>query len=429
TEERLGVYLPVEHIDNPKGYAQVEGDARRYHPKLRPPVEDRELEIDINNGMKKYIASDNQGFDTSTAHIRRTLHNCIDRGRSSGGHNGPELFEAYRLLGTALHTLEDFTAHSNWCEIMLNRMGHGEVFSHVGDNVRINTPNGQAAPLVTGTFGGADFLHSLLGEGQDKFSQSSVSDLAARMEQAKQDEGGKLSTLQALISQIPASGSGASPQEQMQKGEEIKQSQLNLDPDKIAPEDLQKRLWDILVWRDNLMRDISNVVEHIPGLSGLLDKISLALMEYVFTTVEPWLTPLLKRVTGALKEGSEAIISLDDQFRVFNDPNASDPSHSLLSKDHFGLLLNEPAGEVARVVVQHSVNIVVKCWFDQNQDKDQAINRILEAIHHPYYTIGNSEVQNAMKDAMMRWFGGLGGQQGQAIEQLTKVRPILGTVD
>jgi len=30
--------------------------------------------------------------------------------------------------------------------------------------VVINTPNGRAPPLVTGTFGGADFLHSLLGE-------------------------------------------------------------------------------------------------------------------------------------------------------------------------------------------------------------------------------------------------------------------------
>lgn len=30
--------------------------------------------------------------------------------------------------------------------------------------VLINTPNGRAPPLVTGTFGSADFLHSLMGE-------------------------------------------------------------------------------------------------------------------------------------------------------------------------------------------------------------------------------------------------------------------------
>lgn len=72
TEERLGVYLPVEHIDSPKvraetvttgpdadirvvqGYAadQPGGDARKFDPRLRPPVDPRELEIDPRTGMK-----------------------------------------------------------------------------------------------------------------------------------------------------------------------------------------------------------------------------------------------------------------------------------------------------------------------------------------------------------------------------------------
>lgn len=54
TEERLGVYLPVEHIDNPSGYAAAEpgGDARRTDPRLRGPIDPRELEIDPNTGMK-----------------------------------------------------------------------------------------------------------------------------------------------------------------------------------------------------------------------------------------------------------------------------------------------------------------------------------------------------------------------------------------
>ena len=43
-------------------------------------------------------------------------------------------------------------------------MGHTQVFSHVGDHVRIQAPNGKhVAPLVTGTFGSSDFTHSLLG--------------------------------------------------------------------------------------------------------------------------------------------------------------------------------------------------------------------------------------------------------------------------
>lgn len=38
TEERLGVYLPTEHIDNPKGYGEGE-DPRQYDPRLRGPVD------------------------------------------------------------------------------------------------------------------------------------------------------------------------------------------------------------------------------------------------------------------------------------------------------------------------------------------------------------------------------------------------------
>ena len=80
------------------------------------------------------MATENRGWDTSTSFIRRTLRECIQKGRNTGGKEGPELWEAYRLLGQGLHTLEDFTAHSNWVEIALRKLGHNEVFCHVGDN-------------------------------------------------------------------------------------------------------------------------------------------------------------------------------------------------------------------------------------------------------------------------------------------------------
>lgn len=63
-----------------------------------------------------------------------------------------------------MHTLEDFSAHSNFCELALVNLGHSNVFVHVGDYVRIQAPNGRwVAPLVTGTFGSSDFIFSLLG--------------------------------------------------------------------------------------------------------------------------------------------------------------------------------------------------------------------------------------------------------------------------
>lgn len=51
TSDRLGVYRPEEHIDNPRGYAD-DKDAREHDPRLRPPVAPAELEVDPNTGMK-----------------------------------------------------------------------------------------------------------------------------------------------------------------------------------------------------------------------------------------------------------------------------------------------------------------------------------------------------------------------------------------
>ena len=90
------------------------------------------------------MATEDGGWDTSTSFIRRSLRECIQRGRSAGGREGAELWEAYRLLGQGLHTLEDFTAHSNWVEIALRKLGHNEVFCHVGDNGQYTHQGSQA---------------------------------------------------------------------------------------------------------------------------------------------------------------------------------------------------------------------------------------------------------------------------------------------
>lgn len=98
TRERLGVYLTVEHIDNPKGYPN---DAQQYDERLRPAVdEEAELAIDPSNGMKAYIASTGQGFDTSADCVTRYLEMCIYYGRKGLQEDSQEdKYEAYRLLG------------------------------------------------------------------------------------------------------------------------------------------------------------------------------------------------------------------------------------------------------------------------------------------------------------------------------------------
>lgn len=171
TRERLGCYTHVEHIDNPKGYPQ---NAQEVDARLRGPLDPRELEIDPQTGMKNYIAKSGQGWDTAADYIQEQLLTCIELGRKGRGkHQSGARKDAFRHLGAALHTLEDFAAHSNFTELCLHELGEEDVFAFVGDESRVQVPSGpnkgkKVAPIVTGTFGMLDIFHSLLGEADDK---------------------------------------------------------------------------------------------------------------------------------------------------------------------------------------------------------------------------------------------------------------------
>ncbi|KAJ7334879.1 heterokaryon incompatibility protein Het-C-domain-containing protein [Mycena albidolilacea] len=85
---------------------------------------------------------------------------------------------------------------------------------------------------------------------------------------------------------------------------------------------------------------------------------------------------------------------------VFDNPRASDPSHSLLSKNHFGLILNELAGKITILVVEHSVKLIVQAWPD-NCDPWQAVNVILEAFHLPYCVTSRLSIQDSMFEELV----------------------------
>lgn len=136
TKEHLGVYRHEHHIDNPFGYDKRlrENNASLINSRLRGPIIDEELEIDPNTGMKNYIAHSGQGYATAAQYIREQWQQFIRHARN-GNQN-----EAVIHLGTALHTLEDFAAHSNYTELVLRELGEANVFPFVGDKCRSQAP-------------------------------------------------------------------------------------------------------------------------------------------------------------------------------------------------------------------------------------------------------------------------------------------------
>lgn len=198
TPETLGVYRPEEHIDNPKGVGQTETGGDRYdkdlYGKFVGYVADNNEVHSINDayGMKNYIRSDRNDFtvngaayETSFSYIKRMLSEA-----ANGAIDNPKSLIA---LGAALHTLEDYFAHSNYSEIALIKSVEPLVFPWVDTNekgffynyndirnrkklqpqqrlidrkrVRSGYDTNELAsylPLVTGTFGLVDTAASIM---------------------------------------------------------------------------------------------------------------------------------------------------------------------------------------------------------------------------------------------------------------------------
>ncbi|KIV95756.1 hypothetical protein PV10_03372 [Exophiala mesophila] len=423
TTERLGCYRPEEHIDNPKDYADNE-DARRYDRRLRGPINERlELSIDPENGMKNYIASERLGIDTSAGLVRKLLGQSIELGRQySRNKNKDDLYEALRLLGTASHCLEDYAAHSNYVELALIELGERDVFPHVGRNtqVRLRDARQPVFPIVTGTFGGVDFLHSVCGEFDDKATQSEIQQLEGALQQAQNNRQDG-SMLRDLLNKIPSGVFGG--KDEVGKADELQQnaqaqqmSNVRISPRQ--PEewanylnDVQKQIYPIIQWHDEVMQSITRTVEKIPILPDLIERLQEEVNKYVFSLLAPYLIPVINQIKNELNTGSSEIIkaSADKQHIVFNDDDSTDPTHSMLSKDHFSNVLNEPAGRVAQATVAWVVPQIVAAWDDKNVDVQRTLDRIVAGVlHHPalrdYGKDGASDGRRIMFSVVEEWW-------------------------
>jgi hypothetical protein len=344
--------------------------------------------------LKNYIASEDLGITTSAGMVRDLLRRCIDLGRRSGG-RGPDFYEALRLLGTATHCLEDYSAHSNYTELALIELGERDVFPHVGRNARVQV---QAArkevyPIVTGTFGGVDFLHSVCGEITDKATQSELQELQGAIANAERSK--NKSKIKDLLSQLPDGIFGG--KDEAGKADELENNANaaamgNLHVTPKEPEafteqigELVKQIYPVMEFHDEIMQSISEFIEKIPILPDLMEEVQNQVTIFVFSLLAPYVLPILDQVKAELETGSSEVIasSREKQHIVFNDDDSTDPTHSMLSKDHFSNLLNEPAGRIASAVLSWAVPQIVQCWDDE-ADPEQTIDRIINAVfHHP----------------------------------------------
>jgi hypothetical protein len=206
----------------------------------------------------------------------------------------------------------------------------------------------------------------------NQISEVDELDIALKTAQDQSGSGSQhiLHSITSLLSSVPGVGGNFASQARSLQEDSDAQAYLNqqsravgddsrfalpglppdLDPIKVAAQ-----IYPILEFRDSVVKGLSTTIAKIPGLESLVEKISESLMLVVISLLSPNLRPIIDNVSKSLKEGSTGVVeaSSDQQFGPWNDSHCTNPTHSMLSKDHFSNKLNGCAGRVATTILQY----------------------------------------------------------------------------
>jgi hypothetical protein len=145
------------------------------------------------------------------------------------------------------------------------------------------------------------------------------------------------SMLKNLLDKLPDGLLGGG--DQKEKADELQQNantaqmeNLHVTPKEpeaftIQMQEIQKQIYPIMEWHDDLMQNISATIESIPVLPELIEQFEEQVNIFVFSLMAPYVLPIISQLKSELSTGSSEIIqsSQDKQLIVFDDDNCSDP--------------------------------------------------------------------------------------------------------
>jgi hypothetical protein len=225
----FGTYDPVEHMDNPTGLrasdvfqqggfgadrnavnqnpdtygnATVAGGDHQGYATVGPRYAQTDARagfgtVQINDPVAAFQVDESgipRYMQTSKEWLKRTLRGAATLGREGDGGRGP------REFSSGIHTMQDYYAHSNFCEIAINtliRSGRLQVMNDAGQMQAVardqsldtfvhgNDAQGNPMPgnltlpggdrrevMTTGSFNLTDTAASILGEAKDKLVEA-----------------------------------------------------------------------------------------------------------------------------------------------------------------------------------------------------------------------------------------------------------------
>jgi hypothetical protein len=149
----------------------------------------------------------------------------------------------------------------------------------------------------------------------------------------------------------------------------------------------------------------------VPPLNEAKKEIEESIDTLTYKFLAFFIEPGVKVMRDAIKNSKELIETQDSVLRAYVDvdiwkPSAtgSDPSHSILSKDHYSNVLNPVAGRVSLALINYATQKAVRAWEDPSLEPNAVVKSILEGFHNPYYMDPRSDVQKAMYSAVTSWW-------------------------
>jgi hypothetical protein len=178
----------------------------------------------------------------------------------------------------------------------------------------------------------------------DKLTQNEIGELEQALKQGKEAD---TSVLRNLLDMLPDGIFGGEKESDKVNEIQANAAAAQVDAMSVSPrepeeytlyvQNMFRQIMPAIEWHDNIMKKISNAMEKIPVLPKIMEQLEEQLSVFIFSVIAPFILPVLNQIKNEMKTGSDELIasSEKEQHVVFHDDNSTDPTHSMLSKDHF----------------------------------------------------------------------------------------------
>ena len=186
-------------------------------------------------------------------------------------------------------------------------------------------------------------------------TQSELDELKGTLDESKNSD---TSTLRELLDKIPDGFFG--DKHESDKVEELQSNANAADMQNMSisprePEEFTEyvkqaynQVMPAIQFHDEIMKGITAAVEKIPVLPKVIEQLEEELSRFVFSIIAPFIVPLINNIKNELMTGSGELInsSEKEQHIVFHDDSSTDPTHSMLAKDHFSNVSGSGKGNI-----------------------------------------------------------------------------------